>query len=76
MTIAQARVAGTGQQHYEPIELFGGQDGFDLNLARDAKKRAVLARHGLRLLERRYDVAITRKELISQLKRLGIEAPK
>lgn len=64
-----------GQQHYEPVALFGGRQGFELTLERDAKKRAVLDRHGVRLLEWKFDVAITRAELVSQLARMGILVP-
>ena len=64
-----------GQQHYEPIALFGGQEGFDLTRARDEKKRALLARQGVRLLEWRYDVPITRAELTSQLTSIAIIVP-
>lgn len=64
-----------GQQHYEPIALFGGQEGFDLTCARDEKKRALLARHGVRLLEWRYDVPITRAELSARLARIAIIVP-
>ncbi len=59
-----------GQQHYEPIALFGGEEGFKLTCSRDEKKRALLARHKVPLLEWRYDVPITREELNSQLTRL------
>jgi hypothetical protein len=64
-----------GQQHYEPIALFGGQEGFDLTCARDEKKRALLARHGIRLLEWRYDMPITRAELTSRLAGIAIVVP-
>lgn len=64
-----------GQQHYEPIALFGGQEGLDLTQARDAKKRTLLARQGVRLLEWRYDVPITRTQLVTQLATLSIALP-
>lgn len=64
-----------GQQHYEPIALFGGQEGFELTRSRDEKKRALLARHGVRLLEWRYDAPITRAELTARLASIEIVAP-
>lgn len=64
-----------GQQHYEPVSLFGGQEGLELTRTRDARKRSRLARHGVRLLEWRYDVAITRAELIKQLAGMGVVVP-
>lgn len=64
-----------GLQHYEPVALFGGRDGFDLTRARDVKKRVLLARHGVQLLEWRFDVPIIRTELIGQLAAIGIAIP-
>ena len=39
------------------------------------KKRALLARHGVRLLEWRFDVRITRAELIAQMAAMEIQIP-
>ncbi len=64
-----------GQQHYEPIALFGGQEGFQLARSRDEKKRTILAHHGVPLLEWRYDIPITRAELVCQLAGLSISLP-
>ena len=47
-----------GQQHFEPVELFGGQDGLKATQARDARKRAILQVNGVRLVEWRYDLPI------------------
>ncbi len=62
-----------GLQHFEPVALFGGQEGLDLTRARDEKKRLILQRHGVRLLEWRFDVPITRATLASQLSSLNVE---
>ncbi len=64
-----------GQQHYEPIALFGGQEGFKLTCLRDEKKRTLLTRHGVSLLEWRYDLPITRDELVAQFAALSIAVP-
>lgn len=64
-----------GQQHYEPIALFGGEEGFELTCIRDEKKRALLAHHGVPLIEWRYDIPIIRAELVSQLASLQISVP-
>jgi hypothetical protein len=48
-----------GQQHYEAVELFGGKEGLAATQARDARKRALLAQNGVRLLEWRYDMPVT-----------------
>ncbi len=64
-----------GQQHYDPIELFGGEEGLTLTKARDEKKRMLLARHGVRLLEWRFDAQINRAALIDQLAEMAILVP-
>lgn len=64
-----------GQQHYEPIALFGGQEGLGLTRARDEKKRMLLARHGVRLLEWRFDMPVTRAALLGQLAAMAIAVP-
>jgi hypothetical protein len=64
-----------GQQHYCPIAHFGGQEGLDLTRARDEKKRVLLARRGVRLLEWRFDVPITKAALLSHLAKMAILVP-
>jgi hypothetical protein len=64
-----------GQQHYDPIALFGGQEGLELTRARDETKRMLLARHGMRLLEWRFDVPITRAALLGHLAEMAIVVP-
>jgi hypothetical protein len=48
-----------GEQHYKPISIFGGEKGFWVTLDRDARKRNLLALHGVRLVEWRFDSPIT-----------------
>lgn len=64
-----------GQQHYEPVTLFGGEEGFRSTQARDGKKRALLAANGVQLLEWPYDVPITEEQLIIRLSEIGISLP-
>lgn len=52
-----------GEQHYRPVELFGGEEGFQATQARDAQKRQRLARKGVLLIEWRFDTPITGGEL-------------
>ncbi|MBX9862322.1 MAG: hypothetical protein K2Y42_06170 [Hyphomicrobium sp.] len=63
-----------GQQHFEPVDLFGGEEGFRATSARDARKRALLSANGVRLIEWRYDVAVTRGALVRALEAAGIAA--
>jgi hypothetical protein len=65
-----------GQQHYEPVELFGGEEGFRSTQARDKKKRALLGANDVRLLEWPFDAPVTKSELLRRLRRLGISAPR
>lgn len=64
-----------GQQHYEPVDLFGGEEGFLLAKARDEKKRALLNANKVLLLEWPYDVQITKAELVNHIAEMGIAVP-
>jgi hypothetical protein len=64
-----------GQQHYEPVALFGGEEGLALIRARDEKKRTLLAANGVRLLEWRFDEPITRARLADKFAEIGIAVP-
>jgi tetratricopeptide (TPR) repeat protein len=44
-----------GEQHYRPIEVFGGEEGFQATSRRDALKRQLCALAGITLIEVRYD---------------------
>ena len=52
-----------GEQHYKPVGLFGGEEGFRATQARDARKRECLAREGVALVEWRFDTPIVGAEL-------------
>ena len=40
-----------GQQHYQPVEVFGGQNSYQDNKTRDARKRQLAAAHGVLVLD-------------------------
>lgn len=71
----QLAIEYQGQQHYEPIALFGGEEGLEMTRARDEKKRALLAHQGVRLLEWRFDEPMTRARLVARLAEMGIVVP-
>ena len=48
-----------GQQHYYPVSLFGGQEGFEATQKRDQEKREKAKNAGVSLVEFRYDEEIT-----------------
>ena len=64
-----------GQQHYEPVDFFGGEKSFIKTCERDDRKRKLLEFHNVKLLEWRYDVPIKTSELERRLNDLGIEIP-
>ena len=64
-----------GQQHYEPVTLFGGDEGFRSTQARDVKKRALLAANGVQLLEWPYDLPIIEEQLKVRFREIGISLP-
>ena len=64
-----------GQQHYEPVALFGGEMGFQLARARDDKKHALLAANNVELLRWRYDVPITMGALADRIVEFGLSLP-
>ncbi len=48
-----------GMQHYKPVEIFGGEEHFEMQQKLDAKKRELCKQHGIRLVEWKYDVPIS-----------------
>lgn len=64
-----------GQQHYEPVALFGGEEGFRSTQTRDERKRALLAANRVQLLEWPYDAPITEEQLKMRLSEMGFSLP-
>ena len=48
-----------GQQHFDAVDLFGGEEGLAATKMHDSRKRALLATEGVRLFEWRYDLPVT-----------------
>lgn len=61
-----------GIQHYQPVELFGGQDGYNHRVELDNKKRKLCIENHVHLIEIRYDEHVTPRK-ISQLIKKAIE---
>lgn len=57
-----------GKQHYEPIEFFGGGDGFSGTIARDQRKRLLSQEHGVRVLDWKYTVKVNFKNVLTFLR--------
>lgn len=47
-----------GQQHYEAIDVFGGEKAFADNKKRDERKRLLSAEHGVKVLYWKYDMYV------------------
>ena len=54
-----------GEQHYFPIDCFGGEEGFKKTLERDEKKRDLCRKNGIKLIEIRYDQIISDEEIMN-----------
>lgn len=61
-----------GQQHYEAVDLFGGEESLKYSLKRDKRKRELSILHGIRLLEWKYTVPVEEKNVIEFLTANGI----
>lgn len=57
-----------GRQHYEPVEFFGGIEGFKETIRRDKKKKEISEKHGVTLLTHKYDEPI--EYLLTKLSRI------
>lgn len=52
-----------GQQHYEAVDLFGGEEGLAATRVRDERKRAILENHGVRLIEWHFATPVTEENV-------------
>lgn len=60
-----------GEQHYEPIEIYGGEQGLLSRQRQDQRKRELCAANGVVLIEWKYSKPISRELLITELARFG-----
>jgi hypothetical protein len=58
-----------GQQHFEPLECFGGEAAFQLLIERDRKKAELCKHHGVELIRVRFDqdVGLRAKGIAKQI---------
>ena len=59
-----------GEQHYRPIDFFGGEKEFIHRVKLDEKKRRLCIENGVKLIEWKYDEPISKKTLEVQLELL------
>ena len=62
-----------GQQHFEPIDFFGGKSSFEDQCKRDKRKLEKCKKNKIELIYWKHDEAISTKNLIDKLKILSIE---
>lgn len=58
-----------GEQHFRPIEVFGGEEAFLKNQERDERKRALCQENGVTVVDVRFDESLTLPRLRSRLRR-------
>ena len=56
-----------GQQHFEPVEFFGGEEAFEATKKRDRRKKQKCRLNGVTLIHWRFDEHINAKTLDSKL---------
>ncbi|MGB8367798.1 MAG: hypothetical protein WCF71_00745 [Verrucomicrobiia bacterium] len=61
-----------GEQHYQPIAMYGGAAGLEKRRRQDGHKRELCAANGVTLIEWKYTVPISKEILLKELTRLGI----
>ena len=60
-----------GEQHYEPMKMYGGEEGLLSRQRLDQRKRELCAANGVTLIEWKYTKPISREILIRELSRFG-----
>lgn len=65
-----------GIQHYESIDIFGGQDGLNETQKRDMVKREKCKEHNILLIEWNYSVEINDNNFINMLRSQNLSIPK
>lgn len=53
-----------GQQHYEPIDLFGGEKALEDNIKRDMRKRELSREHNVIVLDWKYAVPVNQENVL------------
>jgi hypothetical protein len=61
-----------GEQHYQPMSMYGGTKGLANRQQQDQRKRELCAANGVTLIEWKYTVPISMGILLKELTRLGI----
>ena len=57
-----------GLQHYEPVEIFGGEEGYKYRKKLDKQKSKLCREHNIKLIEWKYDESISKLILDKKIK--------
>ena len=57
-----------GEQHYKPIDIFGGEEGFIECQKRDKLKKALCEANGVKLIYFKYDEKLTEENILNKIK--------
>ena len=52
-----------GEQHYHPVDIFGGQEGYENTVKRDKQKAKLCQKNGVKLLLWKYDEVISKNQI-------------
>lgn len=69
----QVAIEYQGQQHYEALDFFGGEEGFEYRMRMDTIKRERCQQNGVKLLEWSYATSINSINFIYAMHDIGIE---
>ena len=61
-----------GQQHYEPIDMFGGEEALEDNIKRDLRKRELSMAHDVKVLDWKYSVPVNQANVLAFLSEYGV----
>lgn len=56
-----------GKQHFEPIDFFGGEEGFRMTLERDERKKRLCEENDIRVVYFSYNEKITKKKVRTRI---------
>lgn len=60
-----------GIQHYQPVDFFGGEEGYSRRVELDKKKKRLCAENNITLIEWEYWLDITKTNILKKLKEHG-----
>lgn len=61
-----------GQQHYESIDMFGGEEALEDNIKRDLRKRELSSAHDVKVLDWKYSVPVNQENVLTFLSEYGV----